>query len=556
MFPLSMIDELTEANLRLDEFRKMADASKDYISFIDKDYRYRAINRSYLATTGKTEEDVIGHTVAEIWGEETFRAHIKEKIDKCFQGQEVTYQEWMDFFGHKNEYVEVSILPYRDANGEITSVVVTSRDITDRKRMEEDLQKAKESAEAANTIKSDFLSNISHEILTPMNGVIGMASLMLGTQLTEDQLKYARTIKNSADSLMTIINDILDFSKIEAGKLEIRTMDFDPRLTIEETTDLLAGPAETKGLELSSVIDSDVPTRLHGDPGRLRQIIVNLVGNAVKFTPQGKISVRVSLEHENDTHATIRCTVSDTGIGIPEEHFNRIFYGFTQVDASFTRQYGGTGVGLAISKQIVELMGGQIGVKSKQGNGSCFWFTVILDKPMPSAGPVADDEVVDISGTRILIVDDSPFCSKLALAFSRDLKCRPDQAKTAEIAVEKLYSATTKGDPFSVIILDREITPGMSAEVFGRKIKEDPILCDTLLMMITSVGKRGDGPMFEEIGFAAYLTRPAEEQLLRDSLAAILRRKERMAEGSREPMVTRHNIAEARRRKESLPPTS
>lgn len=547
---LTIIKELTEANRRLDEFKKIADASKDYISFIDGNYRYRAVNKSYLTAVGKTEEEVVGHTVDEICGEKIFRKHLKDKIDKCIQGEEVNYCEWMDFFGYKNKYVDVSIFPYQSADGEITSVVVTSRDITERKYAEEELKKAKKAAEAANTAKSNFLTNISHEILTPMNGVIGMSSLMLDTQLTKDQLKYARFIKNSADSLMTIINDILDFSKIDAGKLEVRTMDFDLRLTIEETVNLLTGPAGKKGLGFSCVIDSDVPSRLHGDPGRLRQIIVNLVGNAVKFTSNGKVSIKVGLEYEDDKQAVIRCAVSDTGIGIPEKDFNRIFYAFTQVDASSTRRYGGTGVGLAISKQLVELMGGQIGVKSKEGNGSCFWFTATLDKPM-FLEETTGEEVVDISGTRILIIDDSSVCHQMTLPLYRDLKCRPDQAKTEEIAVEKLYAAITKGDPFSVIILDNEIPPGISGEAFGRKIKEDPILYDTLLMMITSVGKRGDGARFEEIGFAAYLTRPVEKELFRDSLSAILSRKQRIADGAKEQMVTRHTVAEARRRKET-----
>jgi len=437
--------------------------------------------------------------------------------------------------------------PLIDEDGRVIGLASLAEDITERTQWEEELKGAKEAAEASDKAKSEFLATMSHEIRTPMNGVIGMTGLLLESELSHEQREYVETIRTSSDSLLSIINDILDFSKIEAGQLDLELLDFDLRTTVEDVIDMLAVRADGKDLEFSCLVYPDVPSLVRGDPGRLRQILTNLAGNAIKFTDKGEVFVRVTVREESDTHIEVWFGVTDTGIGIPQGSLNRLFKSFSQLDASTTRKYGGTGLGLAVSKQLAEMMGGEIGVESQEGKGSTFWFTVVLEK-QPGA---RKSEIVvpeDIRGARLLVVDDNATNRLVLRELLRSWGCRFEETADGPQALDRLGRAVAEDDPFRIALVDMQM-PDMDGKTLGEKIKADAALRDTLLVMLTSVGRRGDAAKLKEVGFAAYLIKPIKKSQLYDCLVTVLGLDSTHSREPSRPIITRHSLKEDKKRR-------
>lgn len=377
-----------------ERFKAISTSAQDAILMLDPEGRILFWNDAAEDIFGWSAEEAVGKHMYALIAPEKYRKIYHEGFKK-FQrtGEGVAIGKALEMSALRKGVIEfrVEISLARVKLKGLWHAISIIRDITDRKRAEDMLRQAKTSAEAATRAKSEFLANMSHEIRTPMNGVIGMIGLLLDTDLTTEQRDYVETVNGSANSLLAVINDILDFSKIEAGKLDLEILDFDLRVTLEELNDILAVKPQEKGLEYTCLIDAEVPSLLQGDPGRLRQVLINLVGNATKFTSEGEVSLLVSVQEEHDRPVVVRFAVSDTGVGIPRDRIDFLFESFTQADASTTRKYGGTGLGLTISKQLVEIMGGRIGVESEEGKGSTFWFTAVFQKQPAGLEPTWRD---------------------------------------------------------------------------------------------------------------------------------------------------------------------
>jgi len=423
----------------------------------------------------------------------------------------------------ENRWVHTRGKPLIDTNSSLIGYVGTAEDVTEQRRTREELGLARDAALESARLKSEFLANMSHEIRTPMNAVLGMTSLLIDTELSPEQNEFASTAYSSAESLLNLLNDILDFSKIEAGKMAIDQEDFDLREIVELTLDVLAESAQAKGVELTGLLLPGTPVHLRGDALRIRQVLLNLVGNAVKFTEEGEIIVRVSVptvEGQNSGLTVVRFEVQDTGIGIAPETLRYLFQAFTQIDGSTTRKYGGTGLGLAISKRLVSLMGGDIDVTSTPGVGSTFWFDLTLEQARKPLA-LAQNRPVNLGHVHVLVVDDTVTNGLLLHYQLSGLGMRDEHASNAEDALHLIRRRAEEGDPFHLLILDLQM-PGMDGLSLARVLETDPLTSGLRKIVLTSLGYRLDADTMREAGIAECLLKPIKQARLIEALTRVM----------------------------------
>jgi PAS domain S-box-containing protein len=524
-----------------EKFRTIFEASAHGILIADvENFKFTDANPSACKLFGYTRDEFLNMSVMDIHPEEahenihqTFKRLIAGDIDKSMilpcigKNRKVFYSD-----------INTSKISIRNK----VYLAGFFIDVTEQQKAQDEIIVAKEMAEAASYSKSQFLATMSHEIRTPMNGIIGMIDLLQYTQLSMEQRSYAETVKECSVTLLRLLNDILDYSKIEAGKLDLEMINFNLHCLIEDVISSFAFKAHEKKLELICGIAPNLYSMFYGDPGRLRQILTNLISNAVKFTHEGQIVLRTIIEEDRVDSTTIRFNIRDTGIGIPEKHLNLLFNKFTQVDTSTTRKYGGTGLGLAICKQLVEMMSGEIGVQSQVDHGSEFWFRVTLKKERV----VHLDQAVSspsLSGLRVLIIDENSI-DRTILHTQLELKNMMISETTNTLsALQEIYKSQNAKTPFQVVIFDNFLSE-TNLETLCRTIRSDPTLDELKLIIMTSNAKRGDAKRYESLGFNAFLPKPAHQSDVYSILETLFNSVNKTENNKQNQIITRHTIRE------------
>jgi PAS domain S-box-containing protein len=505
-----------------EQYRAILDTIEDGYFEVDWEGRYRFVNEAFCRITGYEARELVGQSYKKFFDADTIQMLFDSYGAVYRTGQPLKSLEYAIVAKDgTRRYVEESVTLKRHPSGKPERFMGIRRDCTARKQAEQELAHAKETAEAASRAKGEFLANMSHEIRTPMNGIIGMTELALGTELTPYQEECLVTVKTSAISLLEILNDILDFSKIEARRLELERVPFSLVDVVSEVLKPLALRAHEKGLELAADVALDVPEGVIGDPVRLKQVLTNLIGNAVKFTERGEVVLRVQKDRGAFGKAILRFIVSDTGIGIPPEKQAEIFEAFSQADGSTTRRFGGTGLGLAISSTLVRLMGGEIAVQSEQGNGSTFQFAVPLEAVAVRLPPGPHADQPRMVGMRVLVVDDNAVNRQILETQLSRWRMRPVTVSNGPEALEQLETAAREQNPFGLILLDAQM-PDLDGFGVAKAIGGRPELAGSTIMMLSSGGEYGDAARCRELGIAAYLTKPVRQSDLFDSISRVV----------------------------------